>query len=87
MKWRRDQEIYYETSSGKMMAVTVQSGPQGIRAETPRELFSADFQINSLHEFDVTADGQRFLIILNATNQGIIQRVTVVSNWQAALRK
>jgi Tol biopolymer transport system component len=87
VKWRRDQEIYYETSGGKMMAVTVQSGPQGIRAETPRELFSADFQINSLHEFDVTADGQRFLIILNATNQGIIQRVTVVSNWQAALRK
>jgi Tol biopolymer transport system component len=87
VKWRRDQEIYYETANGKMMAVTVQSGPQGIRAETPRELFSADFQTGSLHEFDVTADGQRFLVILNTTSQGNSERLTVVSNWQAALRK
>jgi hypothetical protein len=88
VKWRRDgKEIYYETATGKIMAVTVQSGPQGIRAETPRELFSADFQTGSLREFDVTADGQRFLIILNTTSQGESQRMTVVSNWQAALRK
>jgi hypothetical protein len=50
-------------------------------------LFSADYQTGSLHEFDVTADGQRFLVILNTTSQGNSERLTVVSNWQAALRK
>lgn len=88
VKWRGDgKELYYETQDGKVMAAAIQAGPQGIRVETPRILFSADFRNGSLHEFDVTPDGQRFLLILNSRNEGNSERLTVVSNWQAALRK
>jgi eukaryotic-like serine/threonine-protein kinase len=88
LKWRGDgKEIFYEAPDGKVMAAAIQASPQGIRAEQPRSLFSADFQRNTLHEFDVTADGQRFLFILNALTDGNTERLTVVSNWQAALRK
>jgi Tol biopolymer transport system component len=88
VKWRGDgKELYYESQDGKMMAAAIQASPQGIRAETPRELFSADFRNASLHEFDVTPDGQRFLLILDSSTEGKTERLTVVSNWQAALRK
>jgi hypothetical protein len=40
-----------------------------------------------LHEFDVTPDGQRFLLMLQPKTQGSGEKLTVVSNWQAALRK
>lgn len=88
VKWRGDgKEIYYQTLDGKVMAAAIQAGPQGIRAELPRELFSADFLSFAVHEFDVTPDGQRFLLILYPQTEGNVQRLTVVSNWQAALRK
>ncbi len=88
VKWRGDgRELYYQTQDGKMMAAAIDAGPQDIRAETPRVLFSANFQNSGLREFDVTPDGQRFLLILNSRNEGNTDRLTVVSNWQAALRK
>ena len=88
VKWRGDgKELYYESQDGKMMAAVIDASPQGIRAETPRVLFSANFQTTGLREFDVTPDGQRFLLILNSRTEGNTDRLTVVSNWQAALRK
>jgi Tol biopolymer transport system component len=88
VKWRRDgKEIYYETATGKIMAVTVQSGHRAFEPRHPENCSRRIFKTGSLREFDVTADGQRFLIILNTTSQGESQRMTVVSNWQAALRK
>jgi len=37
VKWRGDgKEIYYESQDGKVMAAAVQTGPDGVRAETPR---------------------------------------------------
>jgi len=88
VKWKGDgKELYFESLDGKMMAAGIQAGPQGIHAETPRVLFSADFATTSLHEFDVTPDGQRFLLMLQPKIQDSGEKLTVVSNWQAALRK
>jgi len=90
VKWRGDgKELYYETAdgSGKVMAAAIQTGPEGIRTETPRVLFTADFFPQSLHQFDVTSDGQRFVMMLNARTEANVDRLTVVTNWQAALRK
>jgi len=69
------------------MAAAIDASPQDIRAETPRVLFSTNFQSGALREFDVTPDGQRFLLILNSRTEGNMDRLTVISNWQAALRK
>jgi serine/threonine protein kinase/Tol biopolymer transport system component len=86
VKWRGN-ELYYQTQDGRVMAAAVQASPQGIRAETPRDLFKAPFQAGGLHEFDVSADGQRFLLILNPNTEGNTDRLTVVLNWQATLLK
>ena len=88
LKWRADgKELFFQSLDGKMMAAGLTATPQGIHAETARELFSADFSNGSLHEFDVTANGDRFLVILNSSSGGSNEHLTVVSNWQAALRK
>jgi len=88
VKWRGDgKELYYETLDGKVMAAAIDTSPQDIRAETPRVLFSANFRQGTLREFDVTPDGQRFLLILDSRTESNTDRLTVVSNWQAALRK
>jgi Tol biopolymer transport system component len=89
VKWRGDgKEIYYQTADGtRVMAAVIQTGPEGVRREEPRVLFTAGYFPLSLHQFDVTPDGQRFLILLNRRSEGNADRLTVVTNWQAALRK
>jgi len=87
VKWRGDgKELYYISPNREMMAVALKASPQGIQAETPRALFSPDFDPTSLRQFDVTPDGQRFLMVVNAQPQSEAA-LTVVANWQAALRK
>jgi eukaryotic-like serine/threonine-protein kinase len=86
MNWRRDgRELYYETLDGHVMAVDIEASAQGIRAGTPHELFSANISVGLLHSIDATADGQRFLLTLNPTDNGTL-RMTVVQHWQATLR-
>jgi dipeptidyl aminopeptidase/acylaminoacyl peptidase len=90
VKWRGDgKELYYEAAdgSGKVMAAAIQTDREGVRAETPRVLFTAEFFPQGFHQFDVTSDGKRFLMMLNPPAQGKADHLTVVTNWQAALGK
>jgi serine/threonine protein kinase len=88
MSWRDDgRELYYQTPDGRVMAVALEAGPDGVLAETPRELFSADIDTGALHSFQATGDGQRFLLLLRPRSEGRTTPLTVISNWQAALRR
>ena len=57
-RWRRDgRELFYR-SGNKMMAVSVRLGDDLVLGK-PRLLFNAEFD----EEYDVTADGQRFVMV------------------------
>jgi hypothetical protein len=80
-----------------MMAVTVKaraSSAPGAKASfdagTPQPLFEthlARASANNVLEYDVTADGKRFLLATSSVGpvSGLV--LTVVSNWEAALKK
>ena len=68
-----------------MMAAALQTTAEGLRVSTPRELFRPAQRAGRPQNFDVTSDGQRFLIILAPEQER--PRLTVVSNWQALLPK
>ena len=81
--WSRDgRELYFLGLDGRLMAVEVKGGPGGgFQAGTPTALFDPHVLEGG---FDVTKDG-RFLIPSTA---GQFQNpITVVLNWQAALKK
>jgi Tol biopolymer transport system component len=82
-RWRPDgREIYYIAPGGMMMAVPVKRGP-ALEPGMPVPLF----QTNTVGTFpyDVTADG-RFLVN-TAAEEALSAPITVVVNWQAALKK
>jgi Tol biopolymer transport system component len=85
-KWGSDGKELYYTAPGRngyaLMAAAIQELPQGIRTETPRKLFDPGEQFL----YDVTPDGRRFLLMPITANQQV-QKLTVVSHWQAALRR
>ena len=87
--WRRDgREIFFLASDGKLMAAGVNPGP-AFDVETPRPLFATtvrNFVGLSRRQFDVTADGQRFILNAAVEEQGAAP-ITLVQNWTAKARR
>jgi eukaryotic-like serine/threonine-protein kinase len=77
-RWRADgKELFYLAEDGKVMAVSVQAGPE-LKIGDPRALFLPK---SSTVRYDVSPDGQRFLI---ATFVAAAQ-TTVLLNWTGGL--
>jgi hypothetical protein len=88
-RWRRDgRELLYFTSDGNLMSVDVALIPS-FRAGIPKALFRVPIfgggGTLGQNRWDLTADGQRFLI--NTIGSGGAAPITVVLNWQAGLKK
>jgi Tol biopolymer transport system component len=86
--WRRDgKELFYLTPDKKLMVVEVNGSSGTFEAGIPRALF--DLRINSTNgfsDYDVAADGQRFLVN-TLVEQNARSPVTVVMNWTADLKR
>jgi len=88
-RWRRDgKELLYFTGDGKLMSVDVTLSPS-FKASTPKLLFQAPIfgggaTLNE-HRWDLTPDGQRFLI--NTSSIGVSSPIAVLVNWQSTLKR
>jgi Tol biopolymer transport system component len=84
-RWRGDsKELYYLTLDDKIMAVPVNSG-KAFGAGPPTPLFSIHPSPDG-SRYDVTADGQRFLVNQALAEQGS-HPLNLVVHWTALLRK
>ncbi len=88
-RWRRSgKELFYMSLDGKVMAVDVNTG-SSFSAGNPKELFrapifSGDDIAQDVFRWDVSADGERFLIDTAAQSS---EPITVVLNWTADSKK
>ena len=88
-RWRRDgKELLYLTGDGKLMSVDVTLSP-AFKASAPKALFQPPIfggaANNRNREYwDIAPDG-RFLVLTNSGDASA--PLTVVLNWQAALKK
>jgi Tol biopolymer transport system component len=82
-RWRRDgKELFYVSHDNQLMAVPVQLGAS-FESGTPKALFSIEASQSVEISYDVSADGQRFII--NSPIPGTAAPPTVVVNWAAEL--
>ena len=84
-QWRGDgREIVYRAfATGTIVAVDVKLSPT-FEHGLPRPLFATSMSIAFTRPYDVTADGERFLVNTIAEETTAIP-ITVVVNWTAAL--
>lgn len=83
-RWRGDGRELFYLSGGKLMAVAIREGTKGIETESARELFPIQARQGYRYDYDVTADGQRFLVLAPAEEAA--SPLTVIYNWQGALK-
>lgn len=72
----------YTDASGGLVAVAVDAA-RGFSVGTPRPLFSPP---GGAFDWDVTADGERFLIRVPVVKSSSIP-LNVVSHWSAGLKR
>jgi hypothetical protein len=88
-KWRGDgKELFYLASDGRLMSVAVRT-QRGFAPDVPRPLFDTALSgrntaVTGRNRYDVTADGQRFLLIQPVGPPS--PPMTVVVNWPSTLR-
>ena len=92
-RWRGDsQELFYYAADGRIMAVPI-SGTATLEVGTPVPLFNARLLggpaivTGFRAQYDVTADGQQFLLNVPVDETTDFPAITVVLNWTAGLRK
>ena len=76
-------ELFYR-SGNKMMAVDIES-QSNLAVGKPRLLFERP--PSAITNFDVTPDGQRFLMIQAGEQQGEANQINVVLNWFEELKR
>ena len=86
-RWRGDgRELFYRALDGTLMSVAMNAGAT-IEPGAPRKLFSTKLPMDeTLDEYAVTADGQRFLVLV-PLGEAAPSPITVVLNWTAGLKR
>jgi Tol biopolymer transport system component len=95
-RWRGDgKKLFYLDANGKVTAVEV----NGVRAPKPlfdagvpvalfeSHIFGSANNVYDVFQYDVTADGKRFLVIVNAAGAVSAPPLTVVVNWVTGAKR
>lgn len=93
--WRRDGRQLFYRLGDQMMVVDIGYGPS-LRASRPRVLWRGNYLAGAgsscgmagptSANYDVTPDGERFLMIEDASPTAESERLRVVSNWSEELK-
>jgi serine/threonine-protein kinase len=91
--WARNgKELFYRNGE-KMMVVPVETEPT-FKPARPRVLFEGSYRYgytNMTSNYDVTGDGQRFVMVTEAPNAGSVEdlrgQINVILNWSEELKR
>ena len=85
-RWRGDgRELFYVTAAGELMAVDVEPRRERLVVSLPQRLFEAGVSSVIADEYNVTKDGQRFLVITPVEASDNSLNVTL--NWTSLLEQ
>jgi serine/threonine-protein kinase len=95
-RWSRSgRELFFRSTDG-IMAVEVDGGGSSFKAGRPQPLFSGSFLGGiggvsvpglSFPDYDVSADGQRFVMFTGGSKEFRSSSVNIVTGWFAELRR
>jgi Tol biopolymer transport system component len=86
--WRQDgRELFYLDRDQRLVAVPVTTTETTVRFGTRLVLFPTGIAGRDRREYDVSPDGQRFLLALPAPVDAEDEALSVVVNWQADLER
>jgi Tol biopolymer transport system component len=86
-RWRKDGTEVYFRNGAAVMAASVRVNGDRLVADAPRQLFTATPDLAPESLYDVTADGQRFLMVRSAQDANATTTLLLTENWLAAFER
>jgi hypothetical protein len=84
-RWRRDgKEIFYISRDAKLMAAEVSAASDSFQMVAVRPLFPIR-PASTRWDYDVSPDGQRFIVNMRVPQEAPTAPLTVLVNWPAAV--
>ena len=85
-KWNQNgKELFYQSNDNKLMAAEVKTSGSTFEVGAVQPLFEVKAK-GTVVFYDVTADGQKFLMGVRITGESV-PMLTLVTNWDAELKK
>jgi Tol biopolymer transport system component len=85
-KWNQNgKELFYQSNDNKLMAAEINASGSTFEVGAVRPLFEVKAK-GTVIFYDVTADGQKFLMGVRITGESV-PMLTLVTNWDAELKK
>ena len=85
-RWRRDgKELFYLSADNKIVAAEVKADGSSFAIGAVNPLFETRVYRSAYGGYDVSADGQRFIIAYEPGQPNVA--ITLVENWDAELKK
>lgn len=86
-RWRRDgKELFYLARDGRLMSVMVKVSGEALDFAPPRPLFALPAVYATSYSYDVSADGQRFLVQAPTVRRGR-EPLSGILNWPALMTR
>ena len=82
---QKSRELFY-LSGDKMMVVGITAAPV-FQAATPRTLFEGRYSRAAVRNYDVSADGRRFLMIKSGGATPPVTQFSAVLNWVGDVKR
>jgi len=79
-KWGPDGKSIYYTAKYKMMRVPVRYSPE-FSIGAPEELFESEFYSGGILNYDISPDGERFIMVYDGRDNTKAQNYRIVLNW------
>jgi serine/threonine protein kinase len=84
-KWRADgKELYYISGSNGMMAVALDPSADDLAPGPPKELFRTALPETLTYPYDVSGNGERFLVLERIGQQS--PQLDVLTNWRSRMK-
>ena len=86
--WERSARELFYRNGGKMMVVNIMTQPT-FNAAKPKLLFEGHYAADSFphRNYDVTPDGQRFVMVKPSEQELAVTQINVVLNWFQELKR
>ncbi len=84
--WSADGKDLFYRNGDKMIAVTIEAEPE-LRGTNRRMLFEGQYYTGTEQDYDVSRDGEQFLMIKESDEQPAATQLIVVLNWFEELKR
>jgi Tol biopolymer transport system component len=86
-RWSGDgKELFFVAPTNRLVTAAIEENGASLKVGSPQALFQASFAPSAFRNYDLTRDGQKFVLVTQPAETGA-HAITLVVNWPALMAR